>query len=57
MGLGKAIFKGGIKFSASESRNNLDSTASLVQIEEDWSASTSTQEHQKMEVELKHKVK
>ena len=56
-GAGNAIFEGGFKFSASETRNNLYSTASGVQREEDRSASPSTQYHQKMEVKLNHRVK
>ena len=56
-GAEKAIFEGGFKFAASEVRNNFDSTASVVQREEYWSAYPSTQEHQKLEGKLKHKLK
>ena len=40
---GKVIFEVGFKFSASEARNDFDGTASAVQIEEDRSASPSTE--------------
>ena len=56
-GAGKVIFVVGFKFVASEARKNFDSTSSSVQREEDRSASPSTQEHQKLEVKLKHRVK
>ena len=42
-GAGKAIFEGVFNFSASEARKKLDITASSLNIEEDQSASTSTQ--------------
>ena len=45
-GAGKAIFEGGFKFSASGERKKFDSTTSVVQREEDRTASPSTQEHQ-----------
>ena len=57
MGVGKAIFEGAFKFAASEARKKFYSTASAVQREEDWSASPSTQEHQKLEGKLKPSVK
>ena len=50
---GKAIFGVGLKFSASEARKKSDSTYSALQIEEQWSASISTQEYQKLEGKLK----
>ena len=56
MGSVKAIFEGGFKFSESEARKLFDSTASSVQIEEYRSASPSTQEHQKLDGKLKHRV-
>ena len=43
------IFEGGSKFSASESRNKLDSTASVVQREEERSSYPSNQEYKKFE--------
>ena len=57
MGVGKDIFEGAFKFAASEARKKFDSTASAVQREEDRSTSPSTQEHQKLEGKLKHRVK
>ena len=56
-GEGKAIFEGGLKFVASDSRKNFDRIASAVQREEERSASPSTQEHAKLEGKLKHKAK
>ena len=53
-GSGKAVFEGVFKFVASEARKKSNSTASVVQIEEDRSASPSTQEYQKLESKLKH---
>ena len=43
-----------LKFSASKARKKFYSTASEVQIEEDQSASRSTQGYQKLEGKLKH---
>ena len=56
-GVGKAIFEGAFKFSAFEARKNFDSTAEVVQREEDRSTSPSAQEHHKLEVKLEHRVK
>ena len=52
----KAIFEGGFNFAASESRKKSDSTNSEFQREEDRYAYPSTQEHQKLEGKLKHRV-
>ena len=57
MGVGKSIFEVSFKFSGSEARKKLDRTSSAFQREEDRSVSPSTQEHQKMEGKLKHRVK
>ena len=54
---GNTIFEGGFKFSASEARNKFDRASSEVQREEDRSASPSTQENQKFEGKLNHRVK
>ena len=54
---GKAIFEGGLKFEASEARKNPDITYLVVHREEERSEYPSTQEHQKLEGKLKHKVK
>ena len=54
---GKDIFEGAFKFGASEARKKFDSTDSAVQREEDWSESPSTQEHQKLDGKLKHRIK
>ena len=43
------IFEGGSKFAASESRNKLYRTASVVHREEERSSSPSTQEYKKFE--------
>ena len=51
---GKAIFVGEFKFSASEERDNLDSTASAAQIEEYLYVYPSTQEYQQLQDKLKH---
>ena len=51
-GAGKAIFKEGFKFAASEARNKLDSAASAVQIDEDRYVYQSTKEYQKIEGKL-----
>ena len=56
-GVGKEIYEGAFKFKAFEARKKFDSTASSVYIEEDWYAYPSTQEHQKLEGKLKHRVK
>ena len=56
-GAGKDIFEGGFKFAASEARKKFNSTESAFQREEYRSASPSTQEHQKFEGKLKHRVK
>ena len=56
MGTGKAIFEGGFKFASSEARKTFNSTASAVQREEDRSAYPSTQDHQKLEGKLNHRV-
>ena len=56
-GSGKDIFEGGPKFTASEARKKFKIKASAVQREEDRSTSPSTQESQKMEGKLKHRVK
>ena len=53
----KAIFEVGFKFVAYEERKKLNSTASSVQREGYCSESPSTQEHQKLEGKLKHRVK
>ena len=50
MVVGKAIFEGGVKLSASEARKKFDSTASSVHIEEDWSAYPSNQDYQNLTV-------
>ena len=55
-GSGKAIFKGGFKFAASEARKNFNIPSSAVKREEDWSASPSTQEHQRLEGKFKHRI-
>ena len=51
---GKAILKGGFKFSASEARENFGSSSSSVHIEEDRYEFPSTQEYQNLEGKLKH---
>ena len=56
-GEGNDTFEGGFKFAASEAKKKFNSTASAVQIEEGQSESPSTQEHQKLEVKFKHRVK
>ena len=53
-GSGKAIFEGMFKFAASEAKKKFDRKDSAVQREEDWSASPSTEEYQKLEGKLKH---
>ena len=53
-GAGNAISEGGFILSASKARNNLYSTASGVQREEDRSSSPSTREHQKLGGRLKN---
>ena len=55
--VGKSIFEGGFKFSASDARKNFNRTASAVQREEDRYAYPSTQEHKNLEDKLKHRVK
>ena len=56
-GEGKAIFEAGLNFAASEARKKFDSTASAVQIEDDWYVSSYTQEYQTLEAKMKHRVK
>ena len=53
-GAGTAIFEGLFKYASSEARKKLDRTDSAVHIEEDQSASPSTQYYQKLEGKLKH---
>ena len=48
---------GAFKFSSYEARTKFNSTYSAVHRGEYWSASLSTQEHQKVEGKLKHMLK
>ena len=48
------MFEVVFKFSASETNNESNSTASSVYIEEDRSASQCTKEYQKLEGKMKH---
>ena len=53
----KDIFEGGFKSAASEARKKFDIITSALHKEEERSASPSTQEHQKLEGKLKHRLK
>ena len=55
-GSGKDIFEGGFKFAAFDARNNFNRTASSVHRKEERFESPYTQEHQKLEGKLKHRV-
>ena len=52
----RVIFEGGLNITSYEARKKLKITDSAAQREEDRSAATSTQEHQKLEGKLKHRV-
>ena len=53
-GAGKAVFEEVFNLLSSEARKKFHSIASAFQIEENWSASPSTQEYQKLEGKLEH---
>ena len=55
-GVVKVIFEGDFKFAASEARKKFDNTASELQRREYWSTSSSTQDHQELDIKLKYRV-